>query len=268
MSDIEEASTVADLALVQGEPYADVPQDLYIPPDALKVILSSFEGPMDLLLYLIKKQNLDILDIPIAKVAAQYMHYIELMQEMQLELAADYLVMAAVLAELKSRMLLPKPKDAYEDEEDPRLLLMQKLRAYEQFKQLAELIDQIARQDRDTFQASEKMDNLPIEIPQPKVGFSDLLGAFKGMCLRIRSKAEHRIELEYLSVRERMTDILSRIDRETYTQLEVYLSQTEGRVGVVVTLLAILELMKQHTLDVVQSEPYQTIYIKGLVCPT
>lgn len=193
------------VATVRGQAVIDLPKDLYIPPDAMKVFLEAFEGPLDFLLYLIRKQNLDILDIPIAAVTKQYMEYIDLMQELSLELAAEYLVMAAILAEIKSRMLLPRPAESDNPEEDPRAELVRRLQEYERFKQAAEDINNLPREDRDTFTASADSSQITVEKPLPGVSMQDLLQALMDVMQRIDLKAHHHVKLDALSVREKMT---------------------------------------------------------------
>ncbi|MEJ2061004.1 MAG: ScpA family protein [Gammaproteobacteria bacterium] len=248
-------------AIVYGEPLTTPPQDLYIPPDALEVFLEAFEGPLDLLLYLIKRQNLNVLDIPIAAITRQYMQYIEMMREMRLELAAEYLVMAAMLAEIKSRMLLPRPVEA-EDEEDPRAELVRRLQEYERFKQAAEDLDEIPRMGRDVFPLEVEPPELEKTRPEPEVKLKDLLLAFSQVLVRADRTAHHQIQRESLSVRERMTQVLSRLNTDGFTDFQHLFDPEEGRGGVVVTFLAILELLKGHLIDCVQSEPYAPIYVK------
>ena len=249
-------------ALVAGEPLTVIPKDLYIPPDALEVILEAFEGPLDLLLYLIKKQNLDILDIPIKDITVQYVQYIEMMQIMRIEIAAEYLLMAAMLAEIKSRMLLPRPTEE-EDEDDPRAELVRRLQEYERFKKAAQDIDELPRMDRDTFRPSAELPEIHQERPQPEIDLRELLMAFKDAMSRAEMYSHHQIQREVLSVRERMSTVLSRITAEGFTDYRTLFSIEEGRRGVVVTLLAILELVKEQLIDMVQSEPFSPIHIKA-----
>ncbi len=253
--------TEMPFALVEGEPLTVIPQDLYIPPDALLVFLEAFEGPLDLLLYLIKRQNLDILDIPVAAITRQYMEYIHLMRELELELAAEYLVMAAMLAEIKSRMLLPRPVNE-EDEEDPRAELIRRLQEYEQFKQAAEDLDALPRMERDIFPPQAELPPLDIEIPQPEVTLKGLLLAFRDVVNRAEQFASHHIELEPLSVRERMSQVLQQLRSDGYTEFQALFQPEEGRMGVVVSFLAILELVKESMIELVQNEAYAPIYVK------
>jgi len=250
-------------AIVQGAAVTELPTDLYIPPDALEVFLEAFEGPLDLLLYLIKRQNLEILDIPIAEITRQYMEYVELMKELQLELAAEYLVMAAMLAEIKSRMLLPRPSEAEGEEEDPRAELVRRLQEYERFKQAAEDIDTLPRVGRDTFVAeAELADRKVVRLP-PRVDMRDLLLAVKEVMARAEMFAHHHIQREPLSVRERMSHVLSKVKGSAFTDFTALFTLEEGRSGVVVTLLAILELLKQSTIEIVQTDPYGAIHVKA-----
>ena len=251
------------LAIVQGEAVAELPADLYIPPDALKVFLEAFEGPLDLLLYLIRKQNIDVTDIPVADITRQYVEYIELMQDMQLELAGEYLVMSATLAEIKSRMLLPRPAGDVEDEDDPRAELVRRLQEYERYKQAAEDIDELPRLGRDVFQAeAEAPDQKVIQLP-PEVDLQDLIAAFQEVMKRASMYAHHHVQLEALSVRERMSIVLSRVSSDRFTPFTDLFTVEEGRMGVVVTFLAILELVKESLLDLTQSEPYAPIHVKA-----
>ncbi|HEB81678.1 MAG TPA: segregation/condensation protein A [Gammaproteobacteria bacterium] len=247
-------------ALVQGEPLTVVPQDLYIPPDALEVILEAFEGPLDLLLYLIKRQNIDILDIPLEETTRQYMHYIELMHSLKIELASEYLLMAAMLAEIKSRMLLPRPSES-EDEDDPRAELVRRLQEYERFKKAAEDIDEMPRVNREIFIARVEPPEIHKERPLPEVDLRDILFAFKDAMARAEMYSHHHIQREALSVRERMSRVLSAISAEGFTDYTSLFTIEEGRRGVVVTLLAILELVKEQLIDLVQSEAFAPIHL-------
>lgn len=249
-------------ALIQGEPLTLLPEDLYIPPDALEVFLEAFEGPLDLLLYLIKRQNLDVLDIPIAHITLQYMQYIDMMQSMKLELAAEYLLMAAMLAEIKSRMLLPRPEST-EEEDDPRAELVRRLQEYERFKKAAEDLDELPRQERDSFIAKAEAPPLELTRPEPEVDLRELLLAFKEILNRAEVNSHHMIQRETLSIREKMTSILSAVSADGFTDLSSLFSYEEGRRGVVVTFMAILELLKGAMIDLVQSEPFAPIYVKA-----
>ena len=251
-------------AVVNGEPITVPPQDLYIPPDALEVFLDAFEGPLDLLLYLIKRQNLDILALPIFQITQQYMEYIELMKEMRLELAAEYLVMAAMLAEIKSRMLLPRPVED-DEEEDPRAELIRRLQEYERFKKVAEDINELPRMYRDTFGVSIIQSEYEHERPQPTVDLKDVLFAFREVVQRAQMFASHHIQREPLSVRERMSRVLSVLNVEDFVEFNRLFDVEEGRGGVIVTFLALLELIKDHVIELVQSEPFAPIYVKPAV---
>lgn len=251
------------LALVRGEPFTALPKDLYIPPDALEVILETFEGPLDLLLYLIKRQNLNILDIPVAEVTDQYMEYVELMRGLRLELAAEYLVMAATLAEIKSRMLLPRPADLENDEEDPRAELIRRLLEYERFKQAAEDLDALPRLERDVFVSSAGAESLVPDRPPPEVDLREVLLALQEVMRRAEMFTHHRIERESLSLRERMSLVLGAVRPDRFTSLSDLLDIREGRMGVVITFLAVLELIKASLVELVQAEPYAPIYVKA-----
>ena len=252
------------LALVRGQPVLQMPQDLYIPPDALEVILEAFEGPLDLLLYLIRRQNLDILDIPIAEITRQYVEYIELMHELRLELAADYLVMAAMLAEIKSRLLLPRPPLEEGIEEDPRAELVRRLQEYERFKKAAEEIEAMPRQDRDFSTASAfVVDRNVIRLPPP-VELRELLLALKDVLKRAELTGRHAIQREALSVRNRMSDVLKALGDGEFHPFERLFNASEGRLGIIVTFLALLELAKEHLIELMQSEPLAPIYLKSL----
>jgi segregation and condensation protein A len=252
------------LAMVRGQPMLQMPQDLYIPPDALEVILEAFEGPLDLLLYLIRRQNLDILDIPIAEITRQYIDYIDLMQDMRLELAAEYLVMAAILAEIKSRLLLPRPPQVESTEEDPRAELVRRLQEYERFKKAAEDFESMPRLDRDFSVASAFVpDKNVIQLPPP-VELRELLLALKDVLKRAELTGRHAIQREALSVRNRMSDVLTALGDGEFHPFERLFNAGEGRLGIVVTFLALLELAKEHLIEIMQSEPLATIYLKSL----
>jgi segregation and condensation protein A len=252
------------LAIVRGERILQMPQDLYIPPDALEVILEAFEGPLDLLLYLIRRQNLDILDIPIAEITRQYMEYIDMMRDaMRLELAAEYLLMAAILGEIKSRLLLPRPPREEGLEEDPRAELVRRLQEYERFKKAAEDIEALPRMERDTVavQADTGERNV-IKLPPP-LDLKEMLLALKDVMHRAELFGHHAIKREALSVRQRMGELLSRLDDDQFHRFESLFDVTEGRLGVVVTFLAMLELAKEFLINIVQEEPLAAIYVKA-----
>ena len=251
-------------AVVHGEPVTEMPKDLYIPPQALEVFLDAFEGPLDLLLYLIRKQNLDILDIPIAEITRQYTKYIELMAEMQLELAGEYLVMAATLAEIKSRMLLPRAVDPLAGiEDDPRAELVRRLQEYERFKRAAENIDAVPRLERDVFQASVEFNDRRVVRLMPQVSLRQMLLAFKEVATRAEMFAHHHVQRERLSVRGRMTDILAGISRDTFVDFIQLFRPEEGRMGVAVTFIAILELVREGLIEIVQNEPYAPLHVRA-----
>jgi segregation and condensation protein A len=245
--------------LINGERMAHLPDDLYIPPDALEVFLETFEGPLDLLLYLIRRQNLDILDIPVLKITQQYMEYIRLMRELRLELAAEYLVMAAWLAEIKSRILLPRPPAAAEEDvSDPRMELVRRLQEYERFKTAAENLDALPRVGREIFIAQARPDRVQSEVPQPVPSLRELMLAFREVLNRAQLFTRHTVSREPLSVRERMSAILDRV-RNGPLRFEQLVDLSEGRAGVVVCLLAILELAKSSLLEIRQVAPFAAL---------
>jgi segregation and condensation protein A len=252
------------LAIVRGQPMLQMPQDLYIPPDALEVILEAFEGPLDLLLYLIRRQNLDILDIPVAEITRQYMTYIELMRDvMRLELAAEYLLMAAILAEIKSRLLLPRPPAEEGLEEDPRAELVRRLQEYERFKRAAEDIEALPRQERDSVVVHADVGERNVIKLPPPLDLTELLLALKDVMHRAELFGHHAIKREALSVRQRMGELLSRLDDDSFHRFESLFDPTEGRLGIVVTFLAMLELAKEMLVEIVQEEPLAPIYVKA-----
>lgn len=253
------------LAYVHGKPVTQLPNDLYIPPDALEVFLEAFSGPLDLLLYLIRRNNIDILDIPIAEITRQYVEYVELMHEFRLELAAEYLVMAATLAEIKSRMLLPRQASAENPEEmDPRVALVRRLQEYERFKKAAEDLDALPRLERDLFVTRALEPDLEHVKPLPDVSMKELLLALKDVLKRVDLKQSHHIEKEALSVREKMTYVLSKINIYGFTAFEELFNYSEGRLGVVVTFIAVLELLKQSMIELIQNEPFSPIHVKAV----
>lgn len=251
------------LALVYGEALTELPLDLYIPPDALEVILEAFEGPLDLLLYLIRRQNLDILDIPVAEITRQYMDYIEVMREMRLELAAEYLVMAAILAEIKSRLLLPRPPAEEGVEEDPRAELVRRLQEYERFKKAAEDIDAMPRMERD-FDTTRAFvpDHKVVKLPPP-VELREMLLALRDVLHRAELYGHHEVEREPLSVRQRMGEVLRKLGDGAFHRFESMFDATEGRMGVVVTFLSLLELAKDRLIEIMQEAPLAAIYLKA-----
>jgi len=255
------------LAYVYGKPFAELPSDLYIPPDALEVFLETFSGPLDLLLYLIRKNNLDILDIPIAEITRQYIEYVELMRDFRLELASEYLVMAATLAEIKSRMLLPRQASNEDEEElDPRAELVRRLQEYERFKKAGEDIDALPRLERDIFISRAQEPVMEHVKPEPEVNLSEMLHALKNILKKADLKQSHHIEKETLSVREKMTYVLGLTKGENFVPFEGLFKFDEGRLGVVVTFIAILELLKQSMVEIIQNEAAQfsPIHIKAV----
>ena len=250
-------------AVVNGEPISQLPRDLYIPPQALEVFLEAFEGPLDLLLYLIRRQNLDILDIPLAEITRQYMQYIELMAELQLELAGEYLVMAATLAEIKSRMLLPRAPLSEEGELDPRAELVRRLQEYERFKRAAEGIDALPRLERDVWTASAPLKEHQQVRTLAQITLQEMLVAFKDVVARAQMFAHHHIQRERLSVGERMSDILAHLGSQGFLAFIQLFRPEEGRMGVTVTFVAILELMREGLIDIVQTEPYAALHVRA-----
>jgi segregation and condensation protein A len=250
-------------AVVDGEPVTTLPQDLYIPPYALQVFLEAFEGPLDLLLYLIRRQNIDVLDIPIAEVTKQYVEYIEVMQELQLELAGEYLLMAAMLAEIKSRMLLPRPETEHEEEDDPRAELVRRLQEYERFKKAAEDISDLPRLERDVFVATADAPERKVTTKMPDVSMKEMLLAFHDVLKRAEMFSNLQMQREPLSVRQRMSEILTRIKANDFTGFAELFDPEEGRMGVAVTFIAILELLRESVIEVVQSEQYAPLHIRA-----
>ena len=249
-------------AIVEGAAITELPRDLYIPPQALEVFLEAFEGPLDLLLYLIKKQNLDILNIPIAEVTRQYMVYVDLMKDLRLELAAEYLVMAAMLAEIKSRMLLPRPPSADGEESDPRADLVRRLQEYERYKQAAQNIDEIPQLGRQVFEVIAPAPFVEIRRLSPTVSMDDLMHALKDVFARASLFAHHHVKMETLSVRERMADIVARVKADAFTDFTELFTAQEGRRGAVVTLLALLELVKESLVELVQAREFGPIHVR------
>lgn len=250
-------------AVVEGKAYTELPQDLYIPPDALEVFLEAFEGPLDLLLYLIKRQNIDILQINVANITLQYMQYVEMMDAIQFELAAEYLLMAAMLAEIKSRMLLPRSSENEDDEEDPRAQLIRRLQEYERFKQAAEDIDEVPRLGRDIFESDVAPPDIDRERPEPVVEMKEILLALGEVLRRADMFESHHVHKEKLSTRERMSKILAELSSNSFTPFVALFTVEEGRLGVVVTFLAIMELIKESLVEIVQSEAFGPIHVKA-----
>ena len=250
-------------AYVDGEAITEVPKDLYIPPDALEIFLEAFEGPLDLLLYLIKRQNINILDIKVAEITDQYMVYVDLMEVGQFELAAEYLVMAAMLAEIKSRLLLPRHVEDGTEEDDPRMQLIRRLQEYERYKKAAEDIDELVRMDRDIHRAAAALPELERISPEPTVELQDILLSLSRVLRRADMFEHHHIQRETLSTREKMSEILLRVTDRKFVPLASLLVRAEGRSGVIVTFLAIMELMKESLIEIVQSEPFGAIHLKS-----
>ena len=250
-------------AMVNGTPFNQLPDDLYIPPDALEVFLDLFEGPLDLLLYLIRRQNLEIVNIPIAQITQQYIAYIQLMGALNLELAAEYLVMAALLAEIKSRMLLPRQSVQEDEEEDPRATLIRRLQEYEAIKIAAEELDLLPRVERDIFEIEVDISPLSVEQQLPDIRLKDMLLAFQDVLKRVDQLSHHQITKEALSVRERMATILANLKGENSLFFSQLFIRKEGRQGVVVSFLAILELGKEGLIEIIQSEPFAEIRVRS-----
>lgn len=262
----DEAGAIAQgempFAVVSGEPVTELPRDLYIPPHALKVFLEAFEGPLDLLLYLIRRQNLDILDIPVAEISKQYARYIDLMSDMQFELAGEYLVMAATLAEIKSRMLLPRSTQEDTDEDDPRAELVRRLQEYERFKQAADDLNALERLERDVLPAGAEATERKIVTTLPDVTLKEVLIAFKEAIERAEMFGHLHVQREPLSVRERMSAILVALKGEKYANFSDLFDSAEGRMGVTVTFLAMLELLREALIEIVQNEPYGPLHVR------
>ncbi|EZQ18419.1 chromosome segregation protein ScpA [Halopseudomonas bauzanensis] len=253
------------LAVINGQPLTELPQDLYIPPEALEVFLDAFEGPLDLLLYLIRRQNLDILDIPVAEITRQYMGYVELMKTVRLELAAEYLVMAAMLAEIKSRMLLPRQEEDHDVDfdDDPRAELIRRLQEYERFRQAAEDLDALPRVGRDIALAAAAPPPLETRKAHPDISMEELLLSLSEVLRRADMFESHQISRETLSTRERMADVLDRLRGGQFVPFISLYQPSEGKLGVVVTFMAVLELVKEQLVDLVQSEPFSPIHVKA-----
>ena len=251
------------LAVINGVAVTELPQDLYIPPEALEVFLETFEGPLDLLLYFIKKQNIDILDISIAEITRQYMEYVDIMKELQLDLAAEYLVMAAMLAEIKSRMLLPRAVNEDGEEEDPRAELIRRLQEYERYKNAAEDLDSIPRRERDTFPASAKFISEKEVVVQPDIQFDELMEALRRVLQQAELRTHHMVQRETLSLRERMSIVLDKVKGKEFVPFVEFFNLEEGRSGVVVSFIAVLELLKGGMIEIVQSELFGSIHVRA-----
>jgi segregation and condensation protein A len=255
--------TELPFAVVQGKPITELPKDLYIPPEALEVFLEAFEGPLDLLLYLIKRQNLDILEINVSAITTQYMQYVNMMSAMQFELAAEYLLMAAMLAEIKSRMLLPRSTTEEDEEEDPRAQLIRRLQEYERFKKAAEDVDSLPRVGRESYLVSVDLPDLNKTKPEPHVDLKEMMIALAEVLRRADLFESHHVQKEKLSTRERMSEVLARVSPNRFTPFVALFSAEEGRLGVVVTFLAIMELIKESLIEIVQTEPFGPIHVKA-----
>ncbi len=252
-------------AMVYGQALTELPIDLYIPPDALEVFLEAFEGPLDLLLYLIRKQNIDVLDIPVAEITRQYMGYVELMQSVRLELAAEYLLMAAMLAEIKSRMLLPRSSVTDEEEEDPRAELIRRLQEYERYKSAAECLDQLPRVGRDITVPALEAPQARARKLLPDVSLEELLLSMAEVLRRADMFESHQISRETLSTRERMSAVLEALKGGAFVPFAALFLAEEGRLGVVVTFMAILELIKESLVELVQNEAFGPIHVRARV---
>lgn len=252
-------------AMVDGQPYTQIPQDLYIPPDALEVFLEAFEGPLDLLLYLIRRQNLDVLNINVSQITQQYMEYIDLMESMQWELAAEYLVMAAMLAEIKSRSLLPRHEHDEDDEGDPRTELIRRLQEYERYKQAAEDIDELPRLDRDLHVVSAEPPDFESSKPLADVTLREMLLALSQVLTRADMFQQHEVSREKLSTREKMSHILNQLQNHQFVPFISLFTPEEGRLGIIVTFLAMMELIKESLVDIVQNELFGPIHIKARI---
>ena len=252
------------VARVLGSPVHDLPEDLYIPPDALEVFLETFEGPLDLLLYLIRRQGFSIVEIPVADITKQYISYIEMMSELKIELAAEYLLMAAILAEIKSKLLLPRPETLDGEEHDPRAELIRRLQEYEQFKTAALELDQLTRLERDVHEIETDVSMIRVNKVYPEVDLREVLLAFKDVLKRADQVTHHQIQREPLSVRERMTRILGSLQAQVRLPFQALFDVGEGRAGVVVSLLAILEMSKERIIEIIQDEPLGPLEIRAL----
>lgn len=259
----------AAIARIEGKPVIELPQDLYIPPEALRVFLDTFEGPLDLLLYLIRRHNLDILAINVAAVTHQYIAYVELMKASGIDLAAEYLLMAAMLAEIKSRSLLPRQQDSNDEEgeDDPTAQLIERLQAYERLKKSAAALDELPRYGRDWFSPQPALPEIPPRVVYPDVALEEMLSAFGQLMARASLNERHQVTREALSTRERMTMIMTRLSSEQFTPFEALFSLEEGRAGVVVTFMALLELAKERLVEIVQNEPLSPLHVRARTIP-
>lgn len=260
-----EAQADAVFARIAGEALNELPQDLYIPPEALRVFLDAFEGPLDLLLYLIRRHNLDILAVNVAAITHQYIAYVELMKASGIDLAAEYLLMAATLAEIKSRSLLPRqPRSGDEEgEEDPTAQLLERLQAYERLKSAAGELDQLPRFGRDWYMPEPTLPELTPRTVHPDVSLDDMLGALGALMARAALLERHQISRETLSTRERMSQIMDKLSDEQFTAFEALFTLEEGREGVVVSFMAILELAKERMIEIVQNAPLSPLHVRA-----
>jgi segregation and condensation protein A len=249
------------MAKIYGEPVIEIPVDLYIPPDALEIVLDAFEGPLDLLLYLIRKENLNILDIPMAPLTRQYLEYVEIMRSKNLELAAEYLVMAAMLMEIKSRLLLPRPPSVAPEEEDPRAELVRRLLEYEQMKKAAQKLDELPQAGRDVIAISVWIERTIAER-LPQVNPQDLAEAWRTLLHRARMSRHHHISREELSVREHMSGILRALRERRVLEFSELFDAQRGVPVLVVTFLALLELARELLVEITQAENFAPIYVK------
>jgi segregation and condensation protein A len=249
------------MARLYGKPVIELPHDLYIPPDALEVVLEAFEGPLDLLLYLIRRENLDILDIPMAPLTRQYLEYVEIMRVKNLELAAEYLVMAAMLMEIKSRLLLPRPPLAEPIEDDPRAELVRRLLEYERMKRAAQALDELPQVGRDVIAISVWIERT-LAQRVPDVEPQDLAEAWRGLLYRARMSAHHHVSREELSVRSHMSGILRALRERRVVEFGELFQPERGIAVLVVTFLALLELARELLVEITQSECFAPIYVK------
>ena len=251
------------LAYVKGQPYLNIPKDLYLPPDALEVVLESFEGPLDLLLYLIKSQNFDILELPVAKITEQYIQYIDLMQELKLELAAEYMLMAATLAEIKSKLLLPVVEDDSVEEDDPRAELIRRLQEYERYKKASLNLDSLQRVERDFYLAKKvSYEVIKKDEEYQNIDLDKLVIIFHKLMQQTKFLSPHDVKKEFLSVREKMTLIINMLKSDNYIDFKEILKSEEGKSGLIVSFLALLELIKLALIDCVQANYDSAIFIK------
>lgn len=261
LAPLETPAQAAAVARLYGEPMLELPRDLYIPPEALEVFLDAFEGPLDLLLYLIRKANIDILEVPMAALTAQYLEYVEAMRKHNLELAAEYLLMAAVLLEIKSRMLLPRPPRVVEEEEDPRAELVRRLIDYEQMKVAAARLDAMPRAERDYEWVGVFVAEKIVER-QPEVSLHDMQLAWLRIARQARLTQHHHIRKESLSVREHMSRILRALQGGSYVVFDSLFDANEGAPKLVVSFLAVLELVKEKLVHMTQNAAFAPIYVK------